>query len=621
MNQIKHLVNQCRAAINSGMPIIYIESDDIGLVDELLHTGKLAEFWRYNLEEEPAKWERFKEKEPEKGTRPDNIRVSNHRLPSSFFWISNSQRHNKTFSGPDSLVVEGMKPIIKNERSVRYIHAVRDFEPDQASEGTLINHVAAVVNSNEDDDIRKCVILLQSPTVKIPKGLEPYVELIEVIPPDDETIREIIQNFAISKSEKPYEKLMQLLVVNLRGFNPRKIKDVLSRIYLNCQGLFTIKSETEGIKLIREVKQQMLKKEGLLKIKYVDPKTEVSGLARLRDWLETRAELFIDPIKAEKQWNLSIPKGILVSGVPGTGKSALANQISISFRGLPILQFDMGSVLGKYTGESEGNLRKVLRMAEAMAPCVLWIDEIEKAFSSASSSGDSDGGQGKRLFGQFLTWMQEKKEACFIFATANDISALPPEFLRRGRFDQKFYTFMPSRDDCIEIFINMFRRFNGPSKPFDKILSADQKMRRELENILTHCGKKGKFMTGADIEGIVKDAMFAYYQKYWRGKVENPEEYDPEKFYNELLQAVNSVQTYGETDMHRVVECLFNLAKNRFLPASASDNLISLNDVDLKNLEISDFKGKFNGYDEMLHRQIKEEAKFFKESRQNRKNF
>ncbi|MDE7190614.1 MAG: AAA family ATPase, partial [Muribaculaceae bacterium] len=250
-----------------------------------------------------------------------------------------------------------------------------------------------MINSNEDDDIRKCVIILQSSSVQIPKGLEPYVELIEVPKLKDDEICEIIVDFAKDRGEVPYDNLLQPLIVNLRGFNTRKIKDILNRLYLHCQGLFTIKCEEEGIKLIRTVKEQMLKKEGLLKLKYVDKNTYVSGLDQLTEWLVDRAELFRDPIKAETQWNLSTPKSILVSGVPGTGKSALANQIAMVFD-LPILQFDMGSVLGKYSGESEANMRKVLKLAESMSPCVLWIDEIEKAFSSASSSGDSDGGQG-----------------------------------------------------------------------------------------------------------------------------------------------------------------------------------------------------------------------------------
>ncbi len=615
MKQIDEIVNRCRTAIHAGVPILYIESDDIGIIDDILHTQKLTEYWHFNFEGDLPQWFRFKEKAVESGTRPTNVFVTNQKLPASFFWIGNSQRQNKTFGRADStFVVKGLKPIIKNDRNVRYILGVRNFSCDASGENALINHVAAVINSNEDDDIRKCVIILQSSSVNIPKGLEPYIELIEVPKLRDNEIRDIIVEFAKEKGETPYDNLLQPLIVNLRGFNIRKIKDVLNRLYLHCQGLFTIKCEEEGIKLIRTVKEQMVKKEGLLKLKYVDKKSSVSGLDQLTDWLVSRADLFRDPIKADTQWNLSTPKGILVSGIPGTGKSALANQIAMVFD-LPILQFDMGSVLGKYSGESEANMRKVLKLAESMAPCVLWIDEIEKAFSSASSSGDSDGGQGKRLFGQFLTWMQEKKEACFIFATANDISALPPEFLRRGRFDQKFYTFMPSKQDCIEIFKGIISRFNGKSKPFDDLINNTADFEKYLTELVEFCGANGKFMTGADIEGIVKDAMFSYYRKYWYGNINNPGRYVPEKFMEELRNAVLNVRTYGETDMKRIVECLFKLAENQFSQASSSENLLSFRDVNVKDFSIDEFKGVKNGYDELLRDKIKAETDYIRASR------
>lgn len=615
MKQIDKIINQCRTAIHAGVPILYIESDDIGIIDDILRTEKLTKYWSLNTD---GQWEHSTE------CRPDNIFVRNKSLDLGFNWgvngnggagpKTNTSYDQNSFKLPDSDVVMRVK------EPIRFILAVRNFNAEspggfnEVAERVMVKHVSDVVSSRPDDNIRKCVIMLQSPYVSIPRGIEPYVELIEVPKLEDDEIRDIIIDFAKEKGEKPYEALLQPLVVNLRGFNPRKIKDVLNRIYLHCQGLFNIKSEEEGIKMIRSVKEQMLKKEGLLKLKYVDRNAQVSGLDNLTDWLDSRVDLFKDPIKAETQCNLSTPKGILVSGIPGTGKSALANQIGLVFD-LPILQFDMGSVLGKYSGESEANMRRVLKLAESMAPCVLWIDEIEKAFSSASSSGDADGGQGKRLFGQFLTWMQEKQEACFIFATANDISALPPEFLRRGRFDQKFFTFMPTKQDSIEIFKGIFRRFNGKSKTFRNILADNNWLTSRLSDLMEYCGKNGKFVTGADVEGIVKDAMFSYYQKFWKGKIDTPQPYVPDIFFTELRHAIDNVQTYGETNMKRIVECLFKLAENQFFPASGSDNLISLKDVDFRNAVLPDFKGKPNGYDEVLHAKIKDEVDFIRKAK------
>lgn len=401
-------------------------------------------------------------------------------------------------------------------------------------------------------------------------------------------------------------------MVNLRGFTPRKIKEILQRIQLECNGIFNIEGEETGVNLIRSVKEQMLKKEGLLTLVKTNPDMNVSGLDNITNWIKQRAELFNDPIKTEKLWNLSTPKGILVSGIPGTGKSALANEIAKIFASLPLLQFDMGSVLGKYSGESEANMRRVLKLAESMSPCILWIDEIEKAFSSASSSGDADGGQGKRLFGQFLTWMQEKKAPCFIYATANEINKLPPEFLRRGRFDQKFFTFMPTKEDCIAIVKGNFIRYNRGGKPFSKILSSPH-LDNKLCQFIEFCGQRGKFMIGADIEGIIKDAMFSYYSKYWYGKLNQPESYDSEKFFIELEEAVIKVQTYGETDMDKIADRLMLLAMSKFSPASTSNNLISLEDVDVRNISIPEYKGTHddnNTYDKLLYDKIKAEIEF-----------
>lgn len=613
MRQLDAVIDQCKTAIHAGIPILYIESDDIGLIDDLLHSEEIVRFWTMDND---LGWI------PSEGRRPDNVFVSNRNLDIGFNWTGGPDVPKKVES---SLRTEGAKPLLKNKKHIPFVIAVRNYLPTrqmdykEVAEDLLVTHVSRIVTSAPDDDIRRCTIILQSPVVAIPKGIESYVEIIEVPKLEDEEIREIITDFAKKNGEKPYVELLERLIVNLRGFTPRKIKEILRRIQLECNGIFNIDGENTGINLIRSVKEQMLKKEGLLTLVKTNPDMNVSGLDNITDWIRLRAELFNDPIKTEKLWNLTPPKGILVSGIPGTGKSALANEIAKIFAPLPLLQFDMGSVLGRYSGESEANMRRVLRLAESMSPCILWIDEIEKAFSSATSSGDSDSGQGKRLFGQFLTWMQEKKAPCFIYATANEINKLPPEFLRRGRFDQKFYTFMPPKEDCIAIFKANFNRYNGGGKPFSDIL-ADRRLDKRLRQFLEFCGKHGKFMIGADIEGIVKDAMFAYFRKYWHGKLNRPEAYDFDKFFYELEEAVAKVQTYGETDMDKIADRLLLLATSKFSPASAKSNLISLEDVNIRDISIPDFKGVWSdddAYDKRLYDKIKEEVEFIHK----RKNF
>ncbi|MCB1080082.1 MAG: AAA family ATPase, partial [Verrucomicrobiae bacterium] len=166
---------------------------------------------------------------------------------------------------------------------------------------------------------------------------------------------------------------------------------------------------------------------------------DVGGLDLLKEWLQRRAGAFS---KSARDYGLPVPKGLLIVGIPGTGKSLTAKATAGAFD-LPLLRLDMGRVFGGIVGQSEANLRAVIQTAEAIAPCVLWIDEIEKGMSGSKSSGSSDGGTSARVFGSFLSWMQEKDKPVFVVATANDVSQLPPEFIRKGRFDEMFFVDLP----------------------------------------------------------------------------------------------------------------------------------------------------------------------------------
>lgn len=551
------------------------------------------------------------------GLPPENIRVTQGVFDEDFQNLFKSGKFSKRSS---TFATEGTtQPWLKNVENVPYIIAVRNYIGGETNERKICAHISRYISSREDDAIRRCLIILQSGYINIPVGLESYVELIEVPPLSDDEIREIVTS-ATDAADKPVAEYLRQYIINLRGFNETKIRDILSRLKLQFHGLFTSNAikQNKAIAVIRDVKTQLLKKEGLLELKDVDKTLEVSGLDEITEWLKQRVILFKDPIKSKQCWNINIPKGVLVSGIPGTGKSALAQQISIIFD-LPLLKFDFGSILGRYTGESESNLRRVFKLAEKMSPCVLWIDELEKAFSSASSSGDSDGGQGKRLFGQFLTWMQEKKAACFIFATANDISELPSEFLRRGRFDQKFYTFMPTKAECVAIFKSVMRRYNSnDSKPFSQILSDEGELNRRLNSLLEECGRKGKFMQGSDIDGIVNDAMFSYFRENWLNEAASVDDvctykYSTDIFFTELKNAIDNVCTYGESDSTKMAICLLGLAYNKFRSASSDNNLITISEVDYKNIIVSEFSGQENHYDELLHELIRNEIKYLNE--------
>ena len=188
---------------------------------------------------------------------------------------------------------------------------------------------------------------------------------------------------------------------------------------------------------------------------------ELGGFDNLKQWLQRAALGFSEQARA---MNLQPPRGILLTGVQGCGKSLAAKAIARNWK-LPLLKLDAGRLYNKYIGESDRNFRKATAMAESLAPVVLWIDEIEKAFAGGTGSGDNDGGTSRRLFGAFLTWMQEKKDTVFVVGTANDLFRLPPEFLRKGRFDEIFFVDLPQPDERDTILrIHLQQRNQSPER-------------------------------------------------------------------------------------------------------------------------------------------------------------
>ena len=242
-------------------------------------------------------------------------------------------------------------------------------------------------------------------------------------------------------------------------------------------------------------KQQIIRKSGLLEYYEAEEDFDsVGGLSVLKDWVNKRAVAFTAEAQA---FGLPAPKGVLLLGVQGCGKSLCAKAVSRLWQ-LPLLRFDMGRMFGSLVGSSEENVRRAIAVAESIAPAVLWVDEIDKAFSGSQSSGVTDGGTTARVFGTFLTWLSEKSAPVFVVATANDVSQLPPELLRKGRLDEIFYVDLPLDEERADIFrIHLAKRHRNPEE-FD--LPALVAASRDF--------------SGAEIEEAIISALYdAFYAK------------------------------------------------------------------------------------------------------------
>lgn len=343
----------------------------------------------------------------------------------------------------------------------------------------MFRKIAEATNNNTH------AIILSS-IYRLPAELEKYITVLQIPLPKRNELGEVLD--IVAKQSKVELK------TNLRN---RLIDAALGMTSMEADLAYCLASVKDGFDdkspfTVSSEKEQIIRKSGILDY---FPKNEslkdVGGMENLKEWLKKR-QLAYD--KEARDWGLKEPKGLLLLGVLGCGKSLIAKSIASSWN-MPLLRLDVGKVFQGIVGSSEDNIRKAIATAEAVAPCVLWIDEIEKGLSGVQSSGATDGGVTSRIFSTILTWMQEKTAPVFVVATANNINQLPPELLRKGRFDEIFFVDLPSQKEKENIFsIHL------------------QKNRQNVSSFaLDILAQKAEGFNGAEIEECVKEAMFTAY--------------------------------------------------------------------------------------------------------------
>lgn len=320
---------------------------------------------------------------------------------------------------------------------------------------------------------KSSTLVITGDSIELPRDLAHDAVFYDLaLPGPDElrqTVRQVMRHFEAKRRLQVQLKDGELesLVQSLSGMTLKQARQVVAYAALE-DGCLTV----EDIKRILHRKAQIIHADGVLEYFPVTENTvEMGGFEGLKQWLK-RARVGFSP--AAQQLNLQPPKGILIVGIQGCGKSLAAKGIARTWQ-MPLLKLDAGRLYDKYVGESEKNFRQAARLAESMAPSVLWIDEIEKSLG-ARSSESQDGGLSQRLFGSFLTWMQEKQQAVFVVATANDISQIPPELLRKGRFDEIFYVDLPSAQERAAILrIHLVQHHQSPDQfDFTALLEATE---------------------------------------------------------------------------------------------------------------------------------------------------
>ncbi len=285
-------------------------------------------------------------------------------------------------------------------------------------------------------------IVIVAPELALPAELTEVITVVDFPLPTAAEIRQELERLLASAGQTLTEPLLSDLVRSAQGLSLERIRRVLTRA-IAARG----RLEPDDADLVLEEKRQSIRQTQILDFY---PATEqindIGGLDNLKEWLLRRGGAFSEQARA---YGLPNPRGLLLVGIQGTGKSLTAKAIAHHWH-LPLLRLDVGRLFGNLVGESESRTRQMIQLAEALAPCILWIDELDKAFAGFDSKGDS--GTTSRVFGTFITWLAEKQSPVFVVATANNVHTLPPELLRKGRFDEIFFVGLPSQTERREIF-------------------------------------------------------------------------------------------------------------------------------------------------------------------------
>jgi len=334
-------------------------------------------------------------------------------------------------------------------------------------------------------------IVITAPSLKVPPELKSLVEFVELPLPDKQRLRQIIEEVVVRLGQTRTLRRgldasgLEAVATNLRGLTEEEADRAISQAVVTRYGLVP-----ETVTDVLDAKKDLLRRSGMLEfVDAADNMAAIGGLQNLKEWLAQRRGAWDE---AARKFGLEPARGVVILGVQGCGKSLCARAVAGEWK-LPLVKFDTAAVFDKYIGETEKRIQQVFRVAEGLAPCVLWIDELEKVFAgSGPDSASVDAGVSSRILASFLSWMQDRKAPVFVAATCNNVTALPPELIRKGRFDEIFFVDLPNSAERKQIFaIQLARRSRTPAE-FD----------------LDQIGAAAQGFSGAEIDAAVQSSLY-----------------------------------------------------------------------------------------------------------------
>jgi len=397
-----------------------------------------------------------------------------------------------------------------------FSEALRD-----ASIQSLLQIFASKYEKGVYDQLQTIIIVSPLPVSSIPVELEKYISVIDIQTPSIQEIEDIVKVIDVSIQWKFHEDdLRQEFCRNLQGLQLDEIRHIIRSCLARTGGKLT----KQTIELALDEKKDIVRKSGIIEVVDTDVSfNDIGGLEKLKEDLIVKAKIFKHlNLALNRKCKITLPKGVLIIGMPGCGKSMIAKSIAREF-GVSLLRLDISRLMGQYVGQSEENLRRALSTAEAAHPCVLWIDEIEKAFAGSNDIGGNNDMLVMRMMGYFLTWMQERKTAVYIVATANDV--MRPEFMRKGRFDEVYFVDFPNKEERKDIYrqkINKYKNTTANHTIYD--FSLIESLDKIAEESVGAKSKESGF-SGSEIECVINSVVEKKFIEYVT-KIENDEKVD-----------------------------------------------------------------------------------------------